>query len=138
MRIRAIPALCCAALLCAGARVDDPEQDWMHFARIGAYELRGDNAEAIVSDAREGHVYGIEVDNDITGRYESFLDPTVKLRAIRTLAKLAHRAGNKSFVYIAGTECITANAEKADHSVLKDHPEWLQRKLTGEPAVFTF
>src|ERR1700680_2517505 len=138
MRITTIATWCCAALLCAVAWADDPEQDWLHFARIGAYELRGDNAGAIVSDARRDHVYGIEVDNDITGRYESFLDPTVKLRAIRALAKLAHRAGNKSFVYIAGTECITANAEKAEHSVLKDHPEWLQRKLTGEPAVFTF
>jgi hypothetical protein len=48
----------------------------------------------------------------------------------------SHAAGNKAFVYIAGTECITANAKQSQHSVLKDHPDWLQRKVTGEPAVF--
>jgi hypothetical protein len=74
--------------------------------------------------------------NDIPGRYESFLDPTEKLKAIRAVAKEAHQAGNKSFVYIAGTECITAQADKAAHSLAKDHPNWLQRKITGEPASF--
>jgi hypothetical protein len=114
-----------------------PDQDWTHYVRIGAYGLRSDNAEAIVRDAQRNHVFGIEVDNDIPGRYESFLDPTEKLKAIRAVAEQAHGAGNKAFVYIAGTECITANADKAEHSVMKDHPDWLQRKITGEPAVFT-
>jgi len=116
---------------------DEPQQNWTNFVRIGAYGLTPANSEAIVADARKTHVFGIEVDNDITGRYESFLDPTQKLAAIRRIAEKAHEFGNKAFVYIAGTECITANADKASHSVAKDHPEWLQRKITGEPAVFT-
>jgi hypothetical protein len=114
-----------------------PTQDWTHYVRIGAYGLRSDNAEAIVRDAQRSHVFGIEVDNDIPGRYESFLDPSAKLDAILSVAQRAHQAGNKAFVYIAGTECITAHAEKSAHSVLKDHPDWIQRKITGEPAVFT-
>jgi hypothetical protein len=117
--------------------ISGQEQNWTHFARIGAYGLRADNAEAIVRDATSSHVFGIEVDNDIPGRYESFLDPAGKLKAIRAVAEAAHKATNYAFVYIAGTECITANAEKSPHSVLKDHPDWLQRKITGEPAVFT-
>ena len=112
-------------------------QNWTHYVRIGAYGLHSDNAEAIVRDATQHHVFGIEVDNDIPGRYESFLDPAEKLAAIRKLALAAHAAHNKAFVYIAGTECITAQADKAAHSVAKDHPDWLQRKITGEPAVFT-
>jgi len=115
----------------------DSGQNWTHYVRIGAYGLRSDNAEVIVRDAQRSHVFGIEVDNDIPGRYESFLDPIEKLKAIRALAERAHGAGNKAFVYIAGTECITANADKAEHSVAKDHPDWLQRKITGEPAMFT-
>jgi hypothetical protein len=114
----------------------EPERDWTHYVRIAAYGLQPGNAEAIVRDAQSAHVYGIEVDNDIPGRYESFLDPTIKLKAIRSVAEAAHKAGNKAFVYIAGTECITANADKAAHSVMKDHPAWVQRKITGEPAVF--
>src|SRR5208282_726952 len=111
--------------------------NWTHWVRIGAYGLRADNAEAIVRDAEKAHVFGIEVDNDIPGRYESFLDPTSKLKAIRAVAEAAHKANNKAFVYIAGTECITAHADKAYHSVMKDHPDWVQRKITGEAAVFT-
>lgn len=121
----------------AAAIGQDPEQNWTNFVRIGAYGLRADNADAIVRNAQETHVYGIEVDNDIPGRYESFLDPSLKLKAIHELAEKAHRTNNKAFVYIAGTECITANADKAAHSLMKDHPDWVQRKITGEPAVFT-
>src|SRR4029077_12296404 len=68
---------------------------------------------------------------------ESYLNPAEKLQAIHAVAEAAHKAKNYAFVYIAGTECITAHAEKSQHSVLKDHPDWLQRKITGEPAVFT-
>ena len=113
------------------------DQDWTHYVRIGAWSLHSkDDAARIVREAQESHVYGIEVDNDIPGRYESFLDPAEKLAAIRAVAEQAHKAGNHAFVYIAGTECITANADQSPHSLAKDHPDWLQRKITGEPAVF--
>jgi hypothetical protein len=111
-------------------------QDWTHYVRIGGNSLRLDNADQIVQGAADSHVFGIEVDNDIPGRYESFLDPTDKLKAIRAVAEKAHAAGNYAFVYIAGTECITARAGTAAHSMAKDHPDWLQRKTTGEPALF--
>jgi hypothetical protein len=125
-------------LLAATALSHDipPGQDWTNYVRIGAYGLKADNADAIVRDATASNVFGIEVDNDIPGRYESFLDPTEKLAAISAVARKAHQAGNRAFVYIAGTECITANADKTPHTVAKEHPEWLQRKITGEPAVF--
>jgi hypothetical protein len=115
----------------------ETKQNWTHTVRIGAYSLSREDADQIVRQATGDHVYGIEVDNDIPGRYESFLDPTDKLKAIRAVAEQAHKVDNKAFVYIAGTECITANADHAAHSVVKDHPDWLQRKITGEPAVFT-
>lgn len=115
----------------------EPKQNWTNYVRIAAYGLQLDSADEIVKDAQASHVFGIEVDNDIPGRYESFLDPTGKLKAIHAVAEAAHKVGNKSFVYIAGTECITANADKSAHSVVKDHPDWLQRKITGEPAAFT-
>jgi hypothetical protein len=130
-------AILCAAALLHFNNASAPAQNWTHFVRIGAYGLKSDNAEAIVGNATKTHVFGIEVDNDIPGRYESFLDPTAKLKAIKSVADAAHQAHNRAFVYIAGTECITADADKSPHSVMKDHPDWIQRKLTGEPAVFT-
>ncbi len=113
-----------------------PDQDWSNYVRIGAYGLRGGDALEIVRKAQESGVFGIEVDNDIPGRYESFVHPEEKLKAIHDVAEAAHHAGNYAFVYIAGTECITANADSTPHTLAKEHPDWLQRKITGEPAIF--
>jgi hypothetical protein len=126
-------------LLLAGslkASRDAAEQNWTNYVRIGAYGLRSDNAERIVRSAQEDGVFGIEVDNDIPGRYESLVNPEEKLKAIRDVAERAHAAGNRAFVYIAGTECITANGDRTPHTLAKEHPDWLQRKITGEPAIF--
>jgi hypothetical protein len=111
-------------------------QSWTNYVRIGAYGLRGGDAAEIVRKAQESDVFGIEVDNDIPGRYESFVNPQEKLNAIHAVAVEAHKVGNHAFVYIAGTECITANGDKVAHTMAKDHPDWLQRKITGEPAIF--
>ena len=111
-------------------------QNWTNYVRIGAYGLRGGDALEIVRKAQASNVFGIEVDNDIPGRYESFLNPDNKLKAIREVAEAAHRAGNYAFVYIAGTECITAHGDQVAHTLAKDHPDWVQRKITGEPAIF--
>jgi hypothetical protein len=107
----------------------------MRRVRIAAYSLGPENAKQIVEQAQASGVYGIEVDNDIPGRYESLLDPSEKLKAIRNAAVEAHRAGNKAFVYIAGTECISKDAD-GPHTLAKDHPDWLQRKIDGQPATF--
>src|SRR5271154_1338434 len=111
-------------------------QNWTNYVRIGAYGLGSDNAERIVQSAQEDGVFGIEVDNDIEGRYESFVNPEEKLKAIHAVAEKAHAVGNYAYVYIAGTECITANAAQTPHSLFKEHPDWVQRNIKGEPALF--
>jgi hypothetical protein len=136
-RIAIIAATIAASLLLLAPQASpDQKQNWTNYVRIGAYGLQSGNADPIVRGAQEDGVFGIEVDNDIPGRYESFLHPEEKLKAIRNVAEKAHAAGNRAFVYIAGTECITANADKTPTTLAKDHPDWLQRKTTGEPAVF--
>src|SRR5437763_3928218 len=122
--------------LCLLAAPAQHEQDWSNYVRIGAYGLKSGDAVQIVTNSQRDGVFGIEVDNDIEGRYESFLDPTDKLNAIKAVAEKAHAAKNYAFVYIAGTECITANADATPHTLAKEHPDWLQRKITGEPAIF--
>jgi hypothetical protein len=111
-------------------------QDWTNYVRIGAYGLRGGDAAKIVSAAQASDVFGIEVDNDIPGRYESFVHPEEKLKAIHDLADEAHRVNNYAFVYIAGTECITAHADQTPHTLAKEHPDWLQRNIKSDPAIF--
>jgi hypothetical protein len=134
-------AFVCAVCFCQAvgqtveiSRDRDPHA-WLRKVRIAAYSLNKDNAARIVDEATKDGVYGIEVDNDITGRYESLLDPTEKLMAIRAVSAAAHRHKNKTFVYIAGLECISAS-DSAAHTLARDHPEWLQRKITGQPAIF--
>src|SRR6202451_741330 len=123
-------------MLEASPQSTEQKQDWANFVRIGAYGLKGGEADRIVRSAEDDGVFGIEVDNDIPGRYESFVNPEEKLKAIHDVAVKAHAVGNHAFVYIAGTECITANADKTPHTLYKEHPDWVQRKITGEPAIF--
>jgi hypothetical protein len=85
------------------AAPDANQQNWTNYVRIGAYGLRGGDAQQIVQRAQESNVAGIEVDNDIPGRYESYLNPEAKLKAIHDVAEAAHKVGNHAFVYIAGT-----------------------------------
>lgn len=128
--------LLAVTLVFSSAPSSAQQQDWTNYVRIAAYGLKSDNAAQIVQNAERDGVFGIEVDNDIEGRYESFLHPEEKLKAIHAVATRAHAAHNYAFVYIAGTECITANAANTPHAMFKEHPDWIQRKITGEPAVF--
>ena len=91
------------------------QQNWTHFVRIAGHGLNKSNIYKTIDDAIETYLFGIEVDNDPPGRYESFLDPTEKLEAIALLAKRAHEINNHAFLYVAGLECITANADKTEH-----------------------
>jgi hypothetical protein len=129
--------MCGGLLLGQTAKPSYPaSQDWSNYVRIGAYGLRGGDTAEIVRKAQASDVFGIEVDNDIEGRYESFVHPEEKLKAIRDVAETAHKAGNYAFVYIAGTECITAHADQTPHTLWKEHPDWVQRDINGKPALF--
>ena len=112
------------------------QQDWTHKVRIAGNPLSKDVIETVIKNAKESFVFGIEVDNDITGRYESFLDPTEKLEAIRKVTEEAHKINNRTFVYIAGLECITSDSDNKTNTFFKDHPDWVQRDINGRPAIF--
>lgn len=112
------------------------QQNWTHRVRIAGNPLSSEEIESIIKKAAESSVFGIEVDNDITGRYESFLDPAEKLKTIRKITEEAHKINNHTFVYIAGLECITSDAENKQHTFFKDHPDWVQRDIDGRPAIF--
>src|SRR5579884_3207547 len=75
-----------ALLLFPAADSNSEQQDWTNYVRIAAYGLKSDNAAQIVESAQRDDVFGIEVDNDIEGRYESFLHPEEKLKAIHAVA----------------------------------------------------
>ena len=133
--------LFCLFILCfvisyAQTQKNFEPQDWTHYVRIAGHGLNKGNIESTIKDAQETHLFGFEVDNDIPGRYNSFLDPAEKLEAIRLLAERTHAVNNRAFVYIAGLECITGDADKTEHTFFKDHPDWVQRDINNRPAMF--
>lgn len=113
-------------------------QDWTHYVRTSGHGCDINQLHAIMNDARRTYLFGIEVDNDITGRYTSLLYPEEKLRAIKAMADSAHAAKNYAFVYTAGLECITDSVMPDSRTFLRDHPDWAQRNKKGDPAVFGF
>lgn len=119
----------------ANTQAPSQGRSWLKHVRIAAYPLSSENADQIVQRAIEDNVYGIEVDNDIPGHYESLQHPEQQLEALRRVAIAAHKHGQKAFVYVAGFECITKDAA-SPHTLAKDHPDWLQRNIAGQPAIF--
>ena len=111
-------------------------QYWTYFVRTSGHGCEPDQIHSIMNDARNTHLFGIEVDNDITGRYNSFLVPKPKLQALKAMADSAHAAGNFAFVYTAGLECITDDVRPQSNTFFRDHPDWVQRNKQGDPAVF--
>src|SRR5437899_5330523 len=112
-----------------------PGQDWTNYVRIGAYGLQLNNTDKIVASAQDSNVFGIEVDNDIPGRYESFVNPEEKLKAIHDVAEKAKRAGNHALVYIASMECITSNADETPKTNAKENPVWYYTKIIKDPDI---
>jgi hypothetical protein len=114
----------------------ESDQNWTHYVRIAGHGLNIKNIDKIIAGAQEAHIFGIEVDNSLTGYYESFLNPTEKLAAIEAMAKRAHEIGNHAFIYTEGLETITSDANQKEHTFYKDHPDWVQRDIDDRPAVF--
>jgi hypothetical protein len=114
----------------------EANQNWTHYVRIAGHGLDLDNIDRIIAGVKETHVFGIEVDNSLTGYYESFLDPTEKLAAIKAMAKKAHEISNHAFIYTEGLETITSDSDQKEHTFYKDHPDWVQRDIDDRPAVF--
>jgi hypothetical protein len=113
-------------------------QDWTHYVRTSGHGCEIDQLHSIMNDARQTYLFGIEVDNDITGRYSSFLYPEGKLKAIKAMADSAHAANDFAFVYTAGLECITDSVASNSRTFLRDHPDWAQRNRRWDPAVFGY
>lgn len=111
-------------------------QDWTQFVRTSGHGCEMNQLHSIMEDARKTHLFGIEVDNDITGRYNSFLSPDPKIVALKAMADSAHAGNNYAFVYTAGLECITDSVMPQSASFFRDHPDWAQRNKKGDPAVF--
>ncbi len=121
------------------ARIAGGFEDEELFAWDGTYHdplemSQNDWDDAMNSLASQG-VNTVDLDLGLY-YYETFMDPSTYITAIKKAAIAAHDAGLRIFTYQAGLELQTTDADKKDDTVYKTHPDWLQRGVDGEYAKY--
>ncbi len=99
-------------------------------------DLTEESINATLDALIEQNVNTIDFDIDLGNNYDTFLDPHLAVQFTERVVRLAHARGIKVFEYIPGFEMITHNASSSNHTLYKEHPDWVQRDIHGRPAVF--
>lgn len=111
--------------------------DWIEGATIVGlcgYDSREDAAQQVQAAAASGASV-IDIHAGLTGDYETFIAPDSALGLISFIADKVHEQDRHVVCYIAGLEIISHDVASG-HTALKDHPNWVQRNIKGEPALF--
>lgn len=118
-------------------RLEVPE--WVVTATVGSLELYREMSEAeldgALAERKAEHVSVLEIDTRLSqylsdqafGAEVSFLDHA---------AAKAHQLDMKAVIYYPALEVLTPDAVNSPSSMYKDHPDWVQLGLSGEPNVF--
>ena len=77
----------------------------------------------------------IEADSDLSN-YQSDSRFQLELDLIRQFSSAAHQRGLRVVWYFPALEVITVNGKNLPHTMAKDHPDWVQKGITGQPNVF--
>ncbi len=114
--------------------------DWLKSARIAGgdfwEDMTDEEVREKVQDLVEQNVNVLELDIGLIHLYETFFNPDIYIEATEQIVEIAHEEGLAVVEYISGFEIITEKANRKDHSVLMDHPDWLQQDLEGNYAVY--
>ena len=116
-----------------------PKEDWARHARIGGLEVfaEADNCQlgaGLAAFAAQGCTV-VELDSELSfylteEQFEAQLD------VLERAATIAHSHNMRAVAYFPSLDLLTPNAEETEHTAAKDHPEWIQRDIHGEPNVF--
>jgi len=120
--------------------VNSSTPHWLKSARIASDEFWEDeDAESIREKVLELIGQGVnvlELDIGLINSYETFFEPEIYLEATERIVEIAHQEGLAVVEYISGFELITTDVAHKEHSTFKDHPEWIQRDLKGNYAMY--
>ncbi len=109
-----------------------PPSDWASVATVGgaALDRRDDETEwvAILNRLVQENVTVVEADSSLS-EYLTDADFEGELAMMRRFSELAHERNLKVVWYYPSLEVITADGETAEHSMYKDHPDWVQLGL---------
>lgn len=117
-----------------------PNSSWLKSARIVGDDFWEDMTDEEVREKVQNlvqqNVNVLELDIGLIHLYKTFFNPEIYIQATEQIVEIAHEEGLAVVEYIAGFEIITENANRKEHSVLMDHPDWLQQDLQGNYAVY--
>lgn len=117
-----------------------PPADWESVATVGgaALDRQDDETEwvALLDRLVAENVSVVEADSSLS-EYLTDAEFEGELAMMRRFSELAHERNLKVVWYYPSLEVITPNGETAEHSMYKDHPDWVQQGLDEEdPARF--
>ena len=116
-----------------------PPTRWLSGARVAGLEVYlGEPTCELVRglDAlADQHVSVVEVDSDLS----DYLDAATFQALIGLLDRVARGCqlrGMRAVAYCPLLEVLTPNAASTPHTMAKDHPDWVQLSLSGDPNTF--
>jgi hypothetical protein len=116
-----------------------PTTDWLYGARVAGMELYLGASTCVMKEAldrlAEEHVSVVEVDAELSA-YLTADDFKKQLDLLDQAARGAHLRGMRAVAYYPTLEVLTPDAEKTEHTMSKDHPDWLQKGMDGKLNVF--
>jgi hypothetical protein len=121
-------------------KADPPPADWMRVARVAgaAVDVQDDEAEwaLLLDEAVARHASVIEADSSLSD-YQDDARFDTELAGMRRFAKMCHDRNLKVVWYFPSLEVITPGGEAGEHSMYKDHPDWVQQGLDETPCDAT-
>ena len=117
-----------------------PPPDWPRVATVGgaALDRQDDETEwvALLDRLVAQNVSVVEADSALS-EYLNDDEFEAELTMVRRFSELAHERNLKVVWYYPSLEVITPNGETAEHSMFKDHPDWVQLGLDEQdPSRF--
>jgi hypothetical protein len=152
LKLRNITPSLLALLLAASACGSDdkvalpPDYDptlnvplWVEEARIAGADLDSEMLEteidALLLERQAQNASVLEIDTRLSD-YLTDAEFNKEVAFLKVIAEKTHALGMKAVIYYPSLEVLTANGQTAEHSMFKDHPEWIQKGIDGTPNVF--
>jgi len=123
--------------LCTQLAIAAP--DWLTEGTLGngdIYSGISDTEMDIkIAEQKARNVSIIELDTALS-YYLNDTEFAAEAATINAASEKAHAVGLKTVIYYPAMEVITQNGVNIPNTMFKDHPEWIQRGINGDPNVF--
>lgn len=121
----------------AGTESPAAELGWISDARVAGFETYADDpaVDARLDVLAAAHVSVVVIDSDLSFY---MTDAAFEENAvyIDEVAKKCHQRGMKVVAYYPMLEALTEDAPTKQHTMWKDHPDWVQRGIDGNANQF--